>query len=61
MRFLHPAFVGDVVTPHFEVISNKPLADGRRAVVELAVRLSNHERVHILEGRHVYLLRRNLT
>ena len=61
MRFLHPAFVGDVVTPHFEVISNKQLADGRRAIVELAVRLSNQDGAHILEGRHVYLLRRTWT
>lgn len=61
MRFLHPAFVGDVVTPHFEVISNKPLADGRRAIVELGVRLSNLDGAHILEGRHVYLLRRTPT
>ena len=61
MRFLHPAFVGDVVTPHFEVISNKQLADGRRAIVELAVRLSNQDGAQILEGRHVYLLRRTWT
>jgi len=60
MRFLHPAFVGDVVTPDFEVISNKPLADGR-AIVELGVRLSNQDGAHILEGRHVYLLRRTPT
>jgi 3-hydroxybutyryl-CoA dehydratase len=61
MRFLHPAFVGDVVTPRFEVISNKPLADGRRAIVEIAVELSNHDGARILEGRHVYLLHRVAT
>jgi acyl dehydratase len=61
MRFLHPAFVGDVVIPRFEVISNKPLADGRRAIVEIAVELSNHDGARILEGRHVYLLLRAAT
>jgi 3-hydroxybutyryl-CoA dehydratase len=61
MRFLHPAFVGDVVTPRFEVISNKPLADGHRAIVEIAVELSNQDGARILEGRHVYLLLRAAT
>ena len=58
MRFLRPAFVGDVVTPEFEVVSNRPSAAGRNAVVELAVGLSNRAGERILEGRHVYLLRR---
>jgi 3-hydroxybutyryl-CoA dehydratase len=58
MRFLRPAFVGDVVTPEFKVASNKPSAGGRVAVVELSVVLSNQAGEHILEGRHVYLLRR---
>ena len=30
MRFLRPAFVGDMVTPEFKVASNKPSAGGRR-------------------------------
>ena len=59
MRFLQPAFVGDVITPEFR--SNlKQAVHGRqhRAVVELAVRLSNQAGEQILKGRHVYLLRR---
>ena len=28
MRFLHPAFVGDLLTPEFSVASNKPSAGG---------------------------------
>jgi len=57
MRFVRPAFVGDIVTARFEVTLNKP-ASGHRAVVEFAVRLLNQDGVRILEGRHVYLLRR---
>ena len=56
MRFLRPAFVGDVITPSFEVISNSPASE-HRAVVKLAVRLSNQGGEQILEGWHVYLLR----
>ncbi len=59
MRFLQPAFVGDVLTPEFSVTSNKPTAGGRRAVVELAVVLVNQAGDQILNGRHVYLLRRD--
>ena len=57
MHFLRPAFVGDVITPRFEVISNKS-ASGHRAVIELAVTLLNQDGERIIEGRHVYLLRR---
>jgi 3-hydroxybutyryl-CoA dehydratase len=57
MRFLHPAFVGDVLTPEFSVTSNKPTAGGQTAVVELAVALVNQAGEQILKGRHVYLLR----
>jgi 3-hydroxybutyryl-CoA dehydratase len=57
MRFLRPVFIGDVVTPRFEVVSNKP-ASGHRAVVGFAVKILNQNSEAILEGRHVYLLRR---
>jgi acyl dehydratase len=57
MRFLRPAFIGDVVTPMFEVISNQP-ARGHRAIVEFAVTLQNQNGERVLEGRHIYLLRR---
>lgn len=57
MKFLRPAFMGDVLTPRFEVISNKP-ASGHRAVVEFGIGLLNQDGVRVLEGRHVYLLRR---
>jgi acyl dehydratase len=58
MQFLHPAFVGDVVVPEFEVVSMEPTASGRAARVEIAVRLTNQNGEHVIEGRHAYLLRR---
>jgi 3-hydroxybutyryl-CoA dehydratase len=58
MRFLHPAFVGDLLTPEFSVASNRPSAGGRMAVVEFAIELFNQAGEPILKGRHVYLLRR---
>jgi len=59
MRFLHPAFEGDVLTPKFAVVSNKPSTGGRTAIVEFSVGLSNQAGKQILKGRHVYLLRRS--
>ena len=59
MRFLHPAFEGDVLTPEFAVVSNKPSTGGRTAIVEFSVGLSNQAGKQILKGRHVYLLRRS--
>jgi acyl dehydratase len=58
MKFLHPAFVGDVLTPEFTVTSNKPSSNGRTAVVELTIVLVNQAGEQILKGRHTYLLRR---
>src|SRR5713226_307201 len=58
MQFLHPAFIGDVVVPEFEVVSMVPTASGRAGRVEMAVRLLNQAGEHVIEGRHAYLLRR---
>ena len=58
MRFLRPAFVGDVLTPEFSIISNKPTSRGQSCVVELGVVLVNQAGEQILNGRHVYLIRR---
>lgn len=58
MRFLHPAFVGDVLTPEFSVTANKPSSSGRTSIVELTINLVNQAGESILKGRHVYLVRR---
>jgi acyl dehydratase len=58
MQFLRPAFAGDVVVPHFEVVSNSPTGSGRNCRVELAVTLSNGKGEELIRGRHVYLIRR---
>lgn len=57
-RFLLPVFVGDVVLPEFEVESNDPTSSGSSARVAIAVRIVNQKYETVLEGRHVYLLRR---
>jgi 3-hydroxybutyryl-CoA dehydratase len=57
MQFLHPAFIGDVVTPEFEVVSVEPTTSGRTARVEMAVSLTNQAGERVIEGHHVYLLR----
>lgn len=58
MQFLHPAFVGDVVVPEYEVVSNSPTGSGRTARVEIAVTLLKPGGEPLMKGRHVYLLRR---
>jgi 3-hydroxybutyryl-CoA dehydratase len=57
MQFPRPAFIGDVVTPEFEVVSVAPTASGRTARVEMAVWLTNQDGERVIEGRHAYLLR----
>jgi acyl dehydratase len=57
-RFLSPAFVGDTVSAEYEVLSNQPTASGKTARVEIGVRLLNQAGVCVLEGAHVYLIRR---
>jgi acyl dehydratase len=58
MEFRNPAFVGDVVVAEYEVLSNKPTGSGKAARIELGVRLLNQAGDCVLEGRHVYLIRR---
>ena len=57
-RFVRPAFVGDAVVPEFEVVSMQPTAGGGSARVEIAARLLDRSGECVIEGRHVYLLRR---
>ncbi|MBM3527419.1 MAG: hypothetical protein FJX62_04955 [Alphaproteobacteria bacterium] len=57
-RFLKPAFVGDTVRAEYEVASNAPTSSGRTARVEIGVRLLNQSGETLLEGAHVYLIRR---
>jgi acyl dehydratase len=58
MKFLRPAFVGDVIVPDFEIVSNRPTGSGRAGRVEMLVQLLNQKGESVLEGRHVYLIRR---
>jgi acyl dehydratase len=58
MKFLHPAFAGDVIVPDFEIVSNRTTASGRAGRVEIRVMLLNQDGECVLEGRHVYLIRR---
>jgi len=57
-RFLKPIFVGDTVTSRFEVMAmdHKPHHD--TSLVRFNVRLLNTAGEIVLEGEHVYLLRR---
>jgi acyl dehydratase len=57
MRFLRPAFAGDILTPDFEVISNSTTQSGRTARVEISVKLLNQSGESLLEGIHVYIIR----
>ena len=57
-RFLKPAFVGDTVTSTFEV-SEVTLKPGRdTGIVRFAITLANQDGDTLLEGHHLYLLRR---
>ena len=59
MRFLHPAFEGDVLTPEFAVAVKQTVHGRPHAIVEFSVGLSNQADEQILKGRHVYLLSRS--
>jgi len=56
-RFLRPVFVGDTLYPEHEVVGLEPKADGR-GVLRLAARVKNQRGETVLDGHHVYLLRR---
>lgn len=55
-RFLKPALIGDTVHPAHEVSLLEPKKD--RGLVRLTTRLTNQRGETVLEGFHVYLLRR---
>ncbi len=55
-RFLAPAFVGDTIYPELEV--TELTGKTRSGVLGFTARLKNQRGETILEGRHVYLIRR---
>ena len=57
-QFKNPAFVGDTVTAEYEVKSNAPTSNGRSARVEIGVTLKNQAGAALIEGAHIYLIRR---
>jgi 3-hydroxybutyryl-CoA dehydratase len=57
-QFKSPAFVGDTVTAEYEVKSNAPTSNGRSARVEIGVTLNNQAGATLIEGAHIYLIRR---
>jgi acyl dehydratase len=57
-QFKNPAFVGDTVTAEYEVKSNAPTSNGRSARVEIGVTLNNQAGATLIEGAHIYLIRR---
>jgi 3-hydroxybutyryl-CoA dehydratase len=57
-QFKSPAFVGDTVVAEYAVAENHPTSDGRSAKITLAVALRNQAGAVVLEGCHVYLIRR---
>jgi acyl dehydratase len=54
--FKAPAFIGDTLRPELEVVELIP--KGERGVLRLRARLINQRGEVVLEGEHVYLLRR---
>ena len=57
-QFKNPAFVGDTVTAEYEVKSNAPTSNGRSARVEIGVTLKNQAGAALIDGAHIYLIRR---
>ena len=55
-RFLTPAFIGDTIYPALEVTELIPKAG--RGVLKLRATLTNQRGETVLEGEHVYLVRR---
>lgn len=56
-RFLVPVVIGDTVYPEHEVLALEPKGP-ERGVVRLAARVRNQRGEVVLDGFHVYLLRR---
>jgi acyl dehydratase len=56
-RYKRPAFIGDIVTPQFTVVSIEPKGNDR-GIVRLAIALHNQRNEVVLEGMHVLMLKR---
>jgi len=57
-RFVKPVFVNDMLRSEFEVQEVDPRRDKEWGTLKLAVRLINQRGEKVLEGQHVYRLRR---
>jgi acyl dehydratase len=57
-RFLKPVLLGDAVTPELEVAETRPTKDGATGIVMLKARLVNQRGELVLEGFHIYLVKR---
>ncbi len=57
-RFVKPVFIGDTVRSAFEVTEVKIKPDREDGLVRFAVTLTNQRDETVLDGYHVYLLRR---
>lgn len=57
-QFKSPAFVGDSVVAEYAVAENKSTRDNRSAKITIAVTLRNQAGAAVLEGCHIYLIRR---
>jgi acyl dehydratase len=55
-RFVKPVVIGDTLHPEHEVIELIP--KGERGILKLAARIRNQRGEVVLEGFHVYLIRR---
>jgi 3-hydroxybutyryl-CoA dehydratase len=55
-RFVTPVLIGDTVYPEHEVLALEPKRD--RGVVRLGARVRNQRGEMVLDGFHVYLVRR---
>jgi 3-hydroxybutyryl-CoA dehydratase len=55
-RFVKPVLIGDTIHPEHEVVALEPKGD--RGVVRLAARVRNQRGDVVLDGYHVYLVRR---
>ncbi|MFQ5880571.1 MAG: MaoC family dehydratase [Dehalococcoidia bacterium] len=55
-RFLRPVFVGDALSPELEVVERVPKGD--RGLLRLRITIRNQRGETVLEGHHLYLIRR---
>src|SRR4030095_15928418 len=57
-RFLRPVLMGDTVTPELEVAETRLTQHGTNGIVKFAARLTNQHGDMVLEGFHIYLIKR---